>query len=101
MARWRFSTACVCHHSIWYPINLLAAAGSAEHLGSMSYDQLLSLQRLALGAGASSFTAVGSAMMGLLYGIALPMFPRRPLLLGGILAPLFWSGIFLHGGWVS
>jgi hypothetical protein len=31
--------------------------------------------------------------VGLLYGVALPMFPRRPKLLGGILAPLFWSGM--------
>ena len=37
-----------------------------------------------------------SALVGLLYGIALPMFPRRPILLGGILAPLFWSGIFIR-----
>jgi hypothetical protein len=36
-------------------------------------------------------------LVGLLYGIALPIFPRRPILLGGILAPLFWSGI-LHAG---
>ena len=36
----------------------------------------------------------GSALVGLFYGCALPMFPRRPILLGGILAPLFWSGIF-------
>jgi len=35
----------------------------------------------------------GSALVGLLYGVTLPMFPRRPMLLGGILAPLFWSGI--------
>ena len=25
------------------------------------------------------------------------MFPRRPILLGGILAPLFWSGILYTG----
>jgi len=35
----------------------------------------------------------GSALIGLLYGVTLPMFPRRPMLLGGILAPLFWSGM--------
>jgi MFS family permease len=34
-----------------------------------------------------------SILMGLLYGAMLPMFPRRPILLGGIIAPLMWSGL--------
>jgi hypothetical protein len=81
------------HQSIWYPINLLAATASA-HISSMTHDQLLAFNGMGL------FLAIiihgsGSALVGLLYGIALPMFPRRPFLLGGILAPLFWSGI-LH-----
>jgi len=79
------------HHSIWYPINLLAAAGSAEIAG-MSYDQLLAFNGTGL-LLASIIHVAGSALVGLLYGVALPMFPRRPILLGGILAPLFWSGI--------
>jgi hypothetical protein len=41
--------------------------------------------------------AIGSALVGLLYGVTLPMFPRRPILLGGVLAPLFWSGILYAG----
>jgi hypothetical protein len=32
-------------------------------------------------------------LVGLLYGAMLPMFPRRPLLLGGIVAPALWSGL--------
>ncbi len=79
------------HKSIWYPINLLAAAGSAE-ISAMSYNQLLGFS----GAGlllATIIHVAGSALVGLLYGVALPMFPRRPMLLGGILAPLFWSGM--------
>jgi hypothetical protein len=83
------------HHSIWYPINLLAAAGSAK-ISAMSYDQLLAFNGPAL-VLAIIIHVLGSAMIGLLYGITLPMFPRRPILLGGILAPLFWSGI-LHAG---
>ena len=79
------------HHSIWYPINLLAAAGSAEIAG-MSYDQLLVFNGTGL-ALASIIHVAGSALVGLLYGVTLPMFPRRPILLGGILAPMFWSGI--------
>jgi hypothetical protein len=79
------------HKSIWYPINLLAAAGSAR-ISAMSYDQLLAFNGTAL-ILATIIHIVGSALVGLLYGVALPMFPRRPKLLGGILAPLFWSGM--------
>ena len=83
------------HKSIWYPINLLAAAGS-ERISAMSYEQLLAFDGTGLVLG-FLIHAAGSALVGLLYGIALPMFPRRPLLLGGILAPLFWSGILYAG----
>ena len=83
------------HKSIWYPVNLLAAAGSAR-ISAMSYDQLLHFDGVGLVLALIIHT-VGSALVGLLYGIALPMFPRRPVLLGGFLAPLFWSGI-LHAG---
>jgi hypothetical protein len=31
--------------------------------------------------------------VGLLYGVMLPMFPRRPILLGGLIAPVMWSGL--------
>ena len=83
------------HRSIWYPINLLAAAGSAN-ISAMSYDQLLVFNATGL-VLAIIIHAVASALVGLLYGVALPMFPRRPMLLGGILAPLFWSGILYAG----
>jgi hypothetical protein len=79
------------HHSPWYPINLLAAAGSSE-ISAMSYDQLLAFNGSALLLAIFIHLLV-SGLVGLLYGIALPMFPRRPVLLGGILAPLFWSGV--------
>lgn len=79
------------HKSIWYPINLLAAAGSA-HISAMSYNQLLEFNATGF-VLATIIHVAGSALVGLLYGIALPMFPRRPMVLGGILAPLLWSGI--------
>jgi len=31
--------------------------------------------------------------VGLLYGAMLPMFARRPILLGGVIAPVLWSGL--------
>jgi MFS family permease len=34
-----------------------------------------------------------SLLVGLLYGAMLPMFPRRPILLGGIIAPILWTGL--------
>ena len=34
-----------------------------------------------------------STLVGLLYGAMLPMFPRRPILLGGLIAPVLWSGL--------
>ncbi len=83
------------HQSIWYPVNLLAAAGSAK-ISAMTYTQLLAFSGTGL-VLAVIIHAIGSALVGLLYGVTLPMFPRRPMLLGGVLAPLFWSGI-LHAG---
>ena len=79
------------HRSIWYPINLLAAAGSAQ-ISAMSYNQLLEFSATGL-LLATIIHVAGTVLVGLLYGVTLPMFPRRPILLGGILAPLFWSGI--------
>jgi hypothetical protein len=85
----------VGHKSLWYPINLLAAAGSAQ-ISSLSYEQLLAFNGFAFGLGCV-LHLIGSVLIGLLYGIALPMFPRHPILFGGVLAPVFWSGIF-HAG---
>ena len=36
---------------------------------------------------------VTSILVGLLYGAMLPMFARRPILLGGVIAPVLWSGL--------
>jgi hypothetical protein len=79
--------------SIWYPINLLAATAYAEslqfgtaslnafHLGSFCLAVVIHL--------------ITSLLVGLLYGAMLPMFPRRPILLGGVIAPILWTGL-LH-----
>ena len=83
------------HKSIWYPVNLLAAAGS-DRISAMSYEQLLAFDGTGL-LLAFLIHAAGSALVGLLYGVTLPMFPRRPILLGGVLAPIFWSGILYAG----
>jgi len=43
----------------------------------------------------SLFNLITSLLVGLLYGAMLPMFPRRPILLGGVIAPILWTGL-LH-----
>ena len=77
--------------SIWYPINLLAAVVYAPsevpsapqfnsfHAGIFFIAVVLHL--------------VSSTLVGLLYGAMLPMFARRPILLGGLIAPVLWSGL--------
>jgi hypothetical protein len=76
--------------SIWYPINLLAAVIYAAAL--QVEEQLYSFH-------ASSFAiavvlhGLVSTLVGLLYGAMLPMLPRRPILLGGLIAPVLWTGL--------
>jgi hypothetical protein len=77
--------------SIWYPINLLAAV-------VYSQSELPSAAQLNSFHAATFFIAVilhltGSTLVGLLYGAMLPMFARRPILLGGLIAPVLWSGL--------
>jgi hypothetical protein len=79
------------HGSIWYPINLLAAVVYAQPL-LLSIDHLTSFQP-ALLLVATALHLVTSVLVGLLYGVMLPMFPRRPIVLGGLIAPLMWSGL--------
>ena len=35
-------------------------------------------------------------LVGLFYGAMLPMLPNRPILLGGVIAPLIWTGLLYH-----
>jgi len=77
--------------SIWYPINLLAAVGYRESL-SMGPAQLYSFHADAF-AIAFFLHGIVSIFVGLLYGAMLPMFPRRPIVLGGLIAPMLWSGL--------
>lgn len=79
------------HASIWYPINLLASVVDAEAL-KLPMEYLTSFH-LGLLLVATLLHLVTSLLAGLLYGAMLPMVPRRPILLGGIIAPLMWSGL--------
>jgi hypothetical protein len=77
--------------SVWYPINLLAAVIYADEI------RLVPEQLGAFHAGsfaiACGLHALGSTLVGVLFGAMLPMVPRRPILLGGLIAPLFWTGL--------
>ena len=77
--------------SIWYPINLLAAVAYRESLRLVP-AQLNSFHADAF-AIAFVLHGVVSIFVGLLYGAMLPMFPRRPIVLGGLMNPLLASRI--------
>lgn len=79
------------HGSVWYPINLLAVVVDANAL-QLPMDYLTSFHPVLL-LVASFLHLVTSILVGLLYGAMLPMFPRRPILLGGVIAPIMWSGL--------
>ena len=81
----------IAHSSIWYPINLLAAVVYARALEVTSAQMAAFHFWLLMVAIAIHLTA--SLLVGVLYGALLPMFPRRPILLGGFFAPLLWSGL--------
>jgi hypothetical protein len=79
----------VSGHGIWYPINLLAAGFMPESVGTQQLEAFHATVFLT----ASTIHVLASLLVGLFYGAVLPMLPRRPVLLGGLIAPMFWSGL--------
>ena len=77
--------------SIWYPINLLAATVYAQSL-KLGSEQLNSFHPGSF-AIALVLHGIGSTFVGLLYGAMLPMFARQPIVLGGLIGPVLWSGL--------
>jgi hypothetical protein len=76
-------------HGIWYPINLLSAGlfpggSTVAQLAAFHWDSFVAASIIHIGC---------SLLVGLLYGVTLPMFPRRPILLGGLIAPILWTGL--------
>jgi hypothetical protein len=81
----------IYYHSAWYAANLLAAAvfvswanASTTFLCAFHMDGLIA---------AAILHGLTSLLVGLLYGAMLPMFPKKPILTAGFLAPLLWSGL--------
>jgi hypothetical protein len=84
----------VSGNGIWYPMNLLvagllppAAGDTAIQIGTFHLQQFLVAVALHL---------MISLLVGLLYGVMLPIAPKRPILLGGLVTPLLWS-FLIHG----
>jgi hypothetical protein len=78
-------------NGMWYAMNLLVAGAfpkmareTSRQLGTFNLNAFLVAIPVHL---------VISLMIGLLYGAMLPMFSQRPILLGGFIAPLLWSGM--------
>lgn len=76
-------------NGIWYAMNLLVAGlvpgvatETASQIGTFNLEAFLVAVPIHL---------LISLLVGLLYGAMLPMAPRRPILLGGLAAPLLWS----------
>ncbi len=81
----------VSGNGIWYAMDLLVAGlfpavgtETATQIGTFNLQEFLVAVPLHL---------VMSLLVGLLYGAMLPMLPRRPIVLGGLVAPLLWSGL--------
>jgi hypothetical protein len=83
----------IAYHSLWYATNLLGGAGVA----GWSNPTLAEITHFRMSALITAIIihAAGSLLIGLLYGAMLPMLPRHPILLGGIIAPVLWTGV-LH-----
>lgn len=79
------------YHSVWYAVNLLAAGGFIHWAGES--DAFLAQFHFHGLLAASAIHGLTSILIGLLYGAMLPMFPRKPILTAGFVAPLLWTGI--------
>ncbi len=84
-------------HGIWFPINLLAGIVVPGITG----ESVAELDRFQLSALVVAIVvhAVFSATFGLLFGVVsptLPPFPGGPVIAGGVLMPLLWTGL-CHG----
>jgi hypothetical protein len=81
----------IAQGSIWYPINLLAA-GILSSLAQAPVEQLREFSQAGLIAG-SFIHVTTSLLVGLLYAISLPMFPKGAGWRSGLITPLLWSGL--------
>lgn len=79
------------YHSVWYAANLLAAGGFVNWAGES--NEFLAQFHLEGLLAAMAIHGLTSVLIGLLYGAMLPMFPNKPILTAGFIAPFLWTGI--------
>lgn len=85
----------VSQGSVWYPINLLAAAAIPD-LASASVQTLRQFSGAGLIIGIVIHFST-SYLVGVIYAVMLPMFPRRAFWWAGVSAPIVWSGLIASG----
>ena len=82
----------IAYRSIWYPINLLAAA-AVPSLARADLTQLTAFNGTGFIVGLISH-GVLSILVGLLFAVLLPMLPsRRAAFWGSLISPLLWSAL--------
>ena len=81
------------YHSLWYVVNLLGGAGVGTW-ANPTEQQLMHFHLTAF-ITANIIQGATTLLVGILYGAMLPIWPKRPILLGGIVAPVLWTGL-LH-----
>jgi len=79
------------HHSVWYPVNLLAGM-VLPGVGDMDPSDLGSFH-LSLVLTAVVIHVALSVVIGLIYGVLMPTLPSvpRPIAWGGLLMPILWT----------
>lgn len=82
----------IAHGSIWYPVNLLAAA-AIPSLAQADVAQLETFNGVAFIVALISHGVI-SLLVGLLFAVLLPMLPsRRAAFWGSLMAPLLWTAL--------
>lgn len=81
----------IAEHSIWYPVNLLAGT-VIPSLGDAPIAYLKAFHALPFFAALVGHLGF-SILVGIVYAVMLPMFPKYAPFWAGILMPLFWSGL--------
>ncbi len=84
----------VFFRSVWYPINLIA--GSLYDAPAIPSIQELLQFHMGWFFFALAMHLTMCILVGLLYGAMLPMLPTRPIVLGGIIGPLLWTGLLYY-----
>lgn len=79
------------HGTPWYTVNILAATAMPS-VARMSVAALSAFDPRVFIMALIIHGSV-SLLVGLLYGVLLPLAPRNPIFFGGLVAPLLWTGL--------